>query len=199
MVEIPNGAVATYKGVWSISTGIGVVLNSGLPAAADIVSMVGAELKFDGLTITSSNIDGESSYNWGVSNSFSPTLQILNQSGQELDDSDLVAQIADAVNGLSEGYQGQHVSGGVTQVVAPDTGSNAGRGTVITTPTGVAAATMTPAKSTVHQCGDPTWGFFDDPAQYIQCLTSKGLTTVGLLAIGLLAGVVLIVAAKNRP
>lgn len=184
-VEIPNSSVAVYSGQWDFGFHFS--------GADDFIAAVQQELSYDGLTIAKNLGSGSFFGNLGFAlggSTFSVNLQILNQSGQELDDTDLVSQVNDAVVTVG----GTVVSGGVTQVIGPPSGTNSG--TTTTTATGVAASTVSPgATPTVHQCGDPSWGFFDDPAQYISCLTTKGLTTAGLLAIGAVVGLVLLFVA----
>lgn len=187
-VEIPNGSVAICNveltGYFSQFT-----------SADKVLAQLAQELVFDGLTITQSHVN-ISGIIFGLTGGFSAVVQILNQSGQELDDSDLAAQWADAVAQTG----GVSVSFGVTDVVGD--GGNTGTGSQGTTsqmtPTGAAAQTGA-SNPAVHQCGDPSWSGWSDPLQYISCLTSKGLTTIGLLAIGLLIGIVLIVAVERRP
>ena len=186
-VEIPNGAVAVYRAQFQTPWG---------SFTTDFMAVVSRHLADDGLTLI----------NYQVNNSFavmagSPadvSLNILNGSGQELDDSDLDAQFSDAITQSN----GTPIGGGLVSVTAPDSGINTGSGSkTTTTAVGQVLASQQAAAQnapTVHQCGDPTWSFFQDPVQWIKCLTTGGLTTVGLLAIGLLVGVVLIVTAQKR-
>ena len=190
-VEIPNGSVAFLDVDLT-------VLSGGFFATSDsILANIGAELVFDGLTITQKSV-GLSGLTFALTGEFSATLQVLNQSGQELDDSDLAAQFTDAVTAVG-GIQINSLA--VTQVVGAPSGVNSGtgsQGNVTVTAAGAASQVGTSAPSG-HQCGDPSWGFAQDPVQWIKCLTTSGLTTVGLLAIGLLVGVVLIVFVQNKP
>jgi hypothetical protein len=186
-IEVPNSAVAVVEVDLTL-------LSGGFGSTADtVLALIGQELIQDGLTIAQKSV-GFSGLTFPISGEFSATLQILNQSGQELDDTDLQAQFQDACDQVSV----QVNSFGVQQVIGAPSGVNSGtgqQGNVITTGAGAAAATA----AATHQCGDPTWTFFQDPAQWLQCLTQKGLSTVGLLAIGLLVGVVLIVGFQKRP
>jgi len=190
MVEIPNGAVAGYVGQWDIPYG-----NLDLSNTSQIYALVGQELIGDGLTIVSSSTGSfaEQTY-FALGGNMPARMQILNQSGQELDDSDLTSQIADAVRVVG----GTVVSGAVTDVTGPASGTNTG---TVRTPagasTGAGAGGTSTQPSASRVCGDPSWGFFDDPATWLQCLTTKGLTTVGLLAIGLLIGLVLLFATPQ--
>jgi hypothetical protein len=194
-VEIPNGAVATYVGTWGHSTlgSLGGLILGTVNPTADI-GAVGAELLNDGLTITSSDVAGGLGAAFG--GSYTVTLTILNQSGNELDDADLVAQVADAVHMAIGTYP---ASAGVTAVT---TASAGGTGSSQTVPTAAGQAQKSAAAASTPKtfaCGDPSWGFFDAPAQWVQCLAGKGLSTLGLVFIGLLVGVVLIVAVPRRP
>lgn len=192
-VEIPNGSVAF------LDVDI-TVLNAAFFSTPDsVLSAIAGELIFDGLTIANKSV-GLSGLLMPLTGEFSATLQILNQSGQELDDTDLTSQFSTAasdVGGLQVNSQA------VTQVVGAPTGVNSGtgsQGNVTITASGAAKQTAdTSTPSTAHQCGDPTWSGWSDPIQYIKCLTSGALTTFGILAIGLLIGVVLIVVAENKP
>jgi|SRR5579859_664733 len=191
-VAIPNGAVATYKGTWGHSTAgsLGGLLLGTVNPTTD-VGAVGAELTNDGLTIVGSDISGQLSAAFG--GSYDVTLLILNQSGQELDDTDLIAQVNDAVNVVLGTLPA------ASSVVAVTSGNSGGTGSASTVPTvaGVAAASSAAAPK-VHACGDPSWSFFDDPGQWFSCLATKGLSTLGLVFIGLLVGVILIVASEKR-
>jgi hypothetical protein len=183
-VQIPNGSVASYQGQWPHSL-----------TGGDDIAAVGAQLLDDGLTIASSSTSG--SFLGAFGGLYTVNLQIVNQSGQELDDTDLLAQVADAVLQVTGSIP---ASGAVTGVTGAGIGVNSGTGTFgnVSTQTaaGAAIAAANPP-STAHQCGDPTWGFTDDPVQWLKCLTTGGLTTVGLLAIGLVIGIVLIVTAPK--
>lgn len=188
-IEIQNGAVASLEfhilNAWSLGS------------ADATIAKIGQELIGDGLTIVRSDV-GFSGIAFPLTGEFSATVQILNQSGQELDDTDLVSQFTDAVNAIGA----QLSSAGVTQLVGTGTGQNSpgSPGNVITTPTGQAGGDGGAGSgNNPPACGDPNLSFFKNPQQYISCLTSKGLSTIGLLAIGLLIGVVLIVVAERRP
>lgn len=194
MIEIPNAAAAVCafeivpyavgQNIWQSSTAIIAAIND--------------ELAGDGLTIAQNNL-GFSAYSAALTGDLNGTVTILNQSGQELDDTDLQAQFTDACAQVNMTV----VSFAVQQVVGGSTGTNSGTGAagnVVTTGAGNIAA-MDAAKnppSAVHACGDPSWSGFSDPLQYIKCMTQSGLTSVGLLAIGLLVGVVLLVFAQKK-
>lgn len=181
-IEIPNSAVAV----------VGVDLSApsaSFGATADsVLNSIQQELQFDGLTVAKKDV-GFSGISFPFTGEFTATLQILNQSGQELDDTDLTSQFTDACRSV-----GVNVNAfGIQQVITPPSGqnsANSSHGNVIVT----GAGTETASTATQHICGDPSWSFFDDPAQWFQCLTSKGLMSIGLIAIGLLIGVVLIVS-----
>lgn len=188
-VEIPNSAVAVVAVDLTLQSG-------GFGSTADtVLALIGQELIGDGLTIAQKSV-GISGITFPLSGEFSATLQILNQSGQELDDVDLQSQFYDAcaqVGVTVNSFGLQQVISGSPSGVNSGTGQ---QGNVVTTGFGAAASQGTPA---THQCGDPTWSFFDDPAKWLQCLTQKGLSTVGLLAIGLIVGIILIVGIERRP
>lgn len=189
--EIPNGTVASL--ICKVSMGLGGGLSG--QTADGVVAQIGQELIGDGLTIASSDV-GASGIFFPLTGEFSATLQILNQSGQELDDTDLVAQFSDAVQAVG----GSLITAGVAGVTGTPSGQNSASGSHgNVTAVGQATGTGPGEKSSAHACGDPSWSFFDDPAQWLSCLTSKGLSTVGLLAIGLLIGIVLIVGIERRP
>ena len=194
-VEIPNSAVATVQAQINLESGANLCVDPSV-----LLSQLSQELVVDGLTITSYNItDGGGVFAF-FGGPFTATLNIVNQSGQEMDDTDLVADLQAALSDISSQWSSCNITGlfGVTQVTGPPSGTNSG--TTTTTATGVAAAAAAAAagqKPAVHQCGDPSWAWYEDIPQYISCLTNKGLTTVGLLAIGVLVGVVLLVAAPR--
>lgn len=187
---IYNGAVVTYKTVWSFG-----VLAGSTNLASTMVSQVSQELVFDGLAVT--NYDA-GNFNFFFDGNLPVTLQIANQSGQELDETDLNAQVADAVAAAG----GTWVSGSVTDCTGCDgDGTNTGTGQSHPTNSGTEQTSQAPPKpaaSGVHQCGDPTWAWYTDLPQAINCATSKVLGTAGVLFIGLLIGVVLIVAAEEH-
>lgn len=203
-VEIPNGNVAV--------TYVDLTTGPSLSVTPDnVLAAINSELIIDGLTIAKSSV-GLSGLLYALTQEFTATLQIANQSGQELDDTDLVSQFNDACQAVGDQFGGIQVNAAsVQQVVGTPGGVNSGTGTqgnVTVTAAGAAAGAGQKPSAAAYQCGDPTWGFFTDIAgtngpstatQWISCLTQKGLTTVGLLAIGLLIGVVLIVASQNRP
>jgi hypothetical protein len=190
-IEIANGAVAECTAFWSFG-----VLAGSSSLVSTVIAQVGQELTFDGLNLNS--------YDAGALNFFfdgntSVHFYILNQSGQELDDSDLAAQVADAV-AAAGGTQNSFL---VNSVTGPDAGTNTGTGqsrpTTTTTPSDTAQKNTTPTPaSTAHQCGDPSWAWYTDIPQAISCATGKALSTLGLLMIGLIIGVVLIVAAEEK-
>lgn len=188
---IYNGAVVTYKTVWSFG-----VLAGSTNLASTMIAQVSQELVFDGLAIT--NYDA-GNFNFFFDGNLPVTLQIANQSGAELDETDLNVQVADAVAQAG----GTWVSGSVTDCTGCDgDGTNTGTGQSHATNSGIAqqaaAAAAAKPSSTVHQCGDPTWAWYSDLPQAISCMTSKLLGTLGILFIGLIVGVVLIVAAEEH-
>lgn len=194
-MEIPNGAIATYTGTWPpMPTTIGSPLAFLFDSAKDVIQRVSQELVNDGLTLLNYNVTAGDNPVF-VQGPFQVVLSVLNQSGQELDDNDLKAQINDAVV-VATG------SGAISASVTDVTQGNAGGSHQSTTvPTGQPGQTA-PAGSPGgkgHACGDPSWSFFDDPGQYFSCLATKGLSTLGLVFIGLLVGIILIVAVEKKP
>jgi hypothetical protein len=192
MPEIPNGSVATLEATLYGFTAIGF-----FSSANDVVTKINQELLYDGLTIVRTDI-GLSGVSFALTGQFSASLQILNQSGQSLEDSDLINQFADAVT-TSTG--GSVLSAGVTQIVGSPQGQNnatSSQGNVTVTATGAASGVGT-MSGNPPVCGDPNLSFLKYPQQWVSCLTSKGLSTVGLLAIGLLVGIILIVGLERRP
>lgn len=187
-IEIPNGSVAEVKVVWSFG-----VLAGSTNLASTLISQVGSELVYDGLVIN--NYDA-GNLNFFFDGNMPATLNILNQSGQELDESDMMAQVADAVSSAG----GTQVSFAVTKLTGPQGGVNTGTGQTQSTPSGIAiqASTPTPSGSGAHQCGDPSWAWYTDIPQAVNCATNKLLSTIGILFIGLIIGVVLIVAGEKK-
>jgi hypothetical protein len=194
-VQIPNGAVATYVGTWGHGTlgSLGGLVLGTVNPQADIAAVT-QELLNDGLTITSSNISTTDQLSAAFGGSYSVTLTILNQSGQELDDTDLIAQVTDALNMLGLQFSGQ----GVTAVTIASAGGTGSSQTVPTATGQANAAAAAAATPKVYACGDPSWSFFDSPSTWFSCLATKGLSTLGLVFIGLLVGLVLIVSAQRR-
>lgn len=187
-IEIPNSAVAVVN--IDISTPGGNTADSQLAAIAQ-------ELLFDGLTIASKSV-GITGLTYPLTGEFTAQIQILNQSGQELDDTDLTSQFNDACNQL--GFQVNSFA--ILQVIGGSSGVNSGTGTqgnVVTTGAGVAANSGPGTAGNPPACGDPALTLWTYPQQWFSCLTSKGLSTIGLLAIGLLIGVILIVGMQRRP
>jgi hypothetical protein len=187
-LEIPNSAVA------KISVNLSAPNASFGATANSIIADLQSELVFDGLTIAQSDI-GLSGISFPLTGNFTAELQILNQSGQELDDTDLLEQFTAACSDLGL----QLNSFAVLQIIGAG-GNNSGTGTQgnVTT-TGAGTAQGVGNAGGIPACGDPNLSFWKYPQQWVQCLTQKGLSTVGLLAIGLLVGVILIVAVERRP
>jgi hypothetical protein len=188
-LEIPNSAVA----VCSYQITAAYVGANGFKDATAIIAAINDELQGDGLSIAQNDMGGSEFFSL-FSGNISGTMQILNQSGQELDDTDLQSQFTDACGQESMSV----VTFGVLKVITGSgVGTNSGtgaQGNVSTTGAGVIADQQAAASGApkIHVCGDPTWGFFQDPAQWLKCLTTGGLQTVGLLTIGLVLGVILI-------
>lgn len=183
-MQIPNGTIVTYTGTWS--------LGLHLISADQFLSDVGGHLIDDGLTILNSQINGAFLASLEIG-PLTVVLTVLNQQGQELDDTDFMASMTDAV----------HMSGGtiVSQSITGLTGaSSGGSSSAQTIPTGQPGQVAGgPGTAKTFACGDPSWSFFDSPGTWFQCLASKGLSTLGLVFIGLMVGIVLIVTAQKRP
>jgi hypothetical protein len=168
-------------------------------ATADsILATLQQDLVADGFTIAQKTV-GASGILFPLTGEFSATLQILNQSGQDCDDTDLQASFANAC--AEEGVQLN--SFGALQVVGGGTGTNSGSGAagnvLSTSGAGNAQASSSGTGTGIPQCGDPALTLWSYPTQYISCITNKGLTSIGLLGIGLLIGVVIIIFMQNRP
>lgn len=193
MIEIPNSASA----ICGFAMQPAAVGQNIFTSAQAILAAINDELQGDGLTIANSDI-GLTAYSSALSGVISGTVQILNMSGQELDDSDLQAQFTDAA--AQENMQVYTFA--VQQVIGASTGTNSGTGAagnvLVTTGAGNAPGGAANKPAAPHQCGDNSWGFLDDPIQWLTCLTQKGLMTTGLLAIGLLIGVVLIIGYQEK-
>jgi hypothetical protein len=179
VIEIPDGTVAVLE---ASLADLGLKFFGS--TANDVIAKINQELIYDGLTIIRSNVNF-SGLAFAITGQFSATFQILNQSGQDLEDSDLINQFRDAVTVIG----GIVVNAGVDQVISKDAS--------LITASGAAAAIDT--SNNPPACGDPNLSFFKNPQQWVSCLTSKGLSTIGLLAIGLLVGIILIVGLERRP
>lgn len=187
-MDVPNSAVLVVS-VSITPMAVGATLTGG---ADTIIAQIQNDLVADGFTIAQHDT-GLSGWTYLITGNFTATLQILNQSGQDADDTDIQASFQTACdeNNLSLTQWGPQ------QVIGGTSGTNSGTGAtgnvLSTSGAGNAAAIAAAQKPTVHQCGDPSWSAWQDPVQYIKCMTQSGLTSVGLLAIGLLVGIILIV------
>lgn len=192
-LEIPNAAAA----ICGFEIQPAYVGANAFTSASAVLSGINDELQGDGLIISDKSI-GLSEIFSAFTGHISGTVQILNQSGQELDDTDLASQWADACAQENMSV----ISFGVQQIVGASTGVNTGTGgqsnNVLTTGAGNAPGGVANQPSGVPACGDPNLSFWKYPEQWITCLTQKGLATVGLLAIGLVIGIILLVLAQEK-
>lgn len=171
---VPDGAIVTYNGQWPPGTYAGF---------ADYTGNVFADLTGAGLAIRSQS-GGFGILNSALGSGFSITLQIQVQNGLGFGDvNDLISII--------RGYVYQEAGAFPISDSIPFVQSNGAA-----TPTGQPGKTGTNA--TAHVCGDPSWGFLDDPTQWFSCLTSKGLSSLGLVFIGLAVGIILLVTAQTK-
>jgi hypothetical protein len=191
-MDVPNSAVLIA------AVDLTVSVNSSLTGATadSVLAALQSDLVADGFTIAQKSV-GLSGVTFPLTGEFSATLQIMNQSGQDAEDTDVQASFQTACddNGV------QLNSFGALQVVGGSTGTNSGTGAAgnVLSTSGAGNAQGGQSTSGTPQCGDPALTFWKYPQQFIQCITNKGLTTVGLLAIGLLVGIVLIVFMERRP
>ena len=51
---------------------------------------------------------------------------------------------------------------------------------------------------TVHVCGDPSWGFLNDPGQWFTCAFQNTTNTFALVMVGVILAVILIIAGKQK-
>jgi len=56
----------------------------------------------------------------------------------------------------------------------------------------------TAGKPTVHVCGDPSWGFLDDPGQWLTCAFQNTTNTFAFVMVGVILAVILIIAGKHK-
>lgn len=175
---IPDGSIVTYVGKWPLGTYAGF---------ADYTGAVLSDIAGAGLTVRGKT-GGFNFLNSALGTPFDIqlTLQVTNGVGFNTPD-DIISVIRHFVYNEEGNYP---IADSIPYIQDPG-GQQQVTGQPITT--GTAA---TPA---AHACGDPSWGFFDDPGQYISCLSTKGLSTLGLVFIGLLIGVAFIVYAENKP
>lgn len=183
---IPDGSTVNYSGQWQ---GFGSQTFRNLSLSSTI-NQVAAFLTAAGFTVlNSSNDAGFAAI--GLNTPYTVKLTLRMDNGTDVDSDNLLFVINDAVHNVTGNDQSQAYIADVTP------------------PNGATVRTLTPAqqqslagsgaaKSGAHACGDPSWGFFDDPGQWISCLTSKGLSSLGLVFIGLAVGVVLLVTAQTK-
>lgn len=174
---VPDGALLTYTGTWPPGTYAGF---------ADYTGNVFADLANAGLPIKGVS-GGFSAINSVLGNTFTIQLTLQVQNGLGFGDVNDVISIV-------RGFVYQEAGAFPLADSVP----------YVQTPGGAQTATGQPGqttpKNTAHACGDPSWGFLDDPGQWVSCLTTKGLSSLGLVFIGLaLALVLLFTARKENP
>lgn len=178
-MSIDQGSIVTYQGTWPIGTWFGFV---------DYTSDVLNSLNAAGLAVQGKT-GGFNVTNAALGNPFQIglTLQVQNGVGFE-SVNDILAVISSAVQ-QAEGNP--PIAQSIPYVTQPGGSAQ---------PTGQATSAASQGNSNAggHQCGDPTWSFFDDPTQYLSCLSQKGLSTLGLVFIGLLIGVAFIIFADHE-
>ena len=193
-MDVPNSAV--------LIASVDLTLNSqGLSSSPNsVLAAIQSDINVDGFTIAQRSL-GLSAFAFAINGGeFSATLQILNQSGQLADDTDILASFTDACN-----EEGVTINSFAPLQVIGSSGANSGTGAAgnVLSTSGAGnvpgSATTPAAPQGVPQCGDPALTVWKYPTEWLSCMTTKGLTTAGLLAIGLLLGVVLIVMAQRRP
>lgn len=179
-MSIDQGSIVTYQGTWPIGTYFGFV---------DYTPDVLNDLNAAGLAVQGKT-GGFNVTNAALGNPFQIglTLQVQNGTGFNSTD-DILAIISNAV---AKEQGNPPIAQSIPYVTAPG-------GTAQATGQATAAASQgNTAGGAGHQCGDPTWGFFDDPTQWLTCLSQKGLSTLGLVFVGLLIGVAFIVFADHE-
>lgn len=175
-LQVPPGAQLTYSGTWPHTEYVG------FGTVDQLVGDVGSAIQPFGLVIRSYSSSGGLAPLLGTS--FNVTLQIQNQNQIAFGDVEDVRKIVnDAVTNL--------VGAPTASSVPYCTGCGSADGS-----TGQAPPATQPGAT--HVCGDPSWGFFDDPAQYLTCASQKGFMSLGLIFVGLIAGVILLVTAKHE-
>ena len=178
---IQNGAIVTYTAEWPYGTYAGFV---------DYAPTVYNDLNAAGLTVQGVQ-GGFSLLNSLLGSPFKITLTLQVSNGLGFgNENDLMSIISHYVQQESGNAP---LSQSVPYVKNPSDTSTQATGQAATPGT---VSTGTPGAT--HVCGDPSWGFFDDPGQYISCLTSKGLSSLGLIAIGLMVGVAFILFSEHE-
>lgn len=172
----PDGAIVTYVGTWPPGNAFGF---------SDYTGKVISDLTANGLLVKSFSSNAQTATLLGTNIQINLQLQVNTGVGGFGDINDLISVI-------------QHY-------VIQETGSNTISDSVpmVQGVTGATAVTGQPGNPggtgpASHQCGDPSWGFTDDPAQWFTCLSQKGLSTLGLVFIGLALGIVLLVTAQTK-
>lgn len=176
---IDQGSIVTYQGTWPIGTFFGFV-----DYTQDVLNALNAA----GLAVQGKT-GGFNVTNAALGNPFQIglTLQVQNGVGFNSTD-DILSIISHCVFQAQGNYP---IAQSIPYVTPPG-------GTAQATGQATSAASSGSSGSGGHQCGDPTWSFFDDPTQWLTCLSQKGLSTLGLVFIGLLIGVAFIVFADHE-
>jgi hypothetical protein len=179
---IPDGSIVTYVGKWPVG-------NSAL--LGDYTGKVKSALSGDGI-VTRGQSGG---FGFGVQIFGTPfdiqlSLQVENGLGFDSPD-DIISLIRHEVYQACADFP---ISDSIPYVKTPNDETQQATGQ----PTGSDLGATLKGPGAQHVCGDPSWSFFDDPGQYLQCLTTKGLSTLGILFIGLLIGIAFIVFAESK-
>lgn len=177
---IQNGAIVTYTAKWPYGT---------LAGFSDYSPAVYSDLASAGLAVQGIQ-GGFSLLNSLLGSPFTITLTLQVQNGLGF------ASEADLMS-IVEHYVQQESGNDVLSQSVPYI-KNPGDATTQATGQANSATPNANAPGTQHVCGDPNWGFFDDPGQYLSCLSQKGLSSLGLVMIGLLVGVAFIVFSEHE-
>lgn len=171
---IPDGAILNYSGTWPPGNLFGF---------SDYTGKVYADLTNAGIAVRGASSDSGTAQLLGTKIHLSLQLQVQNGIGFDSPD-DVISIIRH--------YVYQEAGAFPDSDSIPTVQASVGSAPQATGQPG------TSVSKTVHACGDPSWGFFDDPAQFITCLTQKGLSTLGLVLIGLMIGIAFILFAEHE-
>jgi hypothetical protein len=172
---IPDGAILNYSGKWPPGNFFGF---------SDYTGKVFADLTAAGLAVRSQTTDATTATLLGTAINVNLQLQVQNGIGFDSPD-DVISIVRHFVY--------QEAGAFPTADTIPTVQASPGQA-----PQSTGQPAPGGAKPTVHACGDPSWGFFDDPGQFITCLTQKGLSTLGLVLIGLMIGIAFILFAEHE-
>lgn len=172
---IPDGAVLNYAGTWPAGNLFGF---------SDYTGKVYGDLATAGLAVRTSTSNAQTATLLGTTIKVQLQLQVQNGLGFDNPD-DVISIINHAVYQATGSFP---LSGTIPTVQsAPDS-----------KPVSTGQPGVPVANTGEHQCGDPSWGITDDFPKWVECLTTKGLTTLGLVAIGLAIGIAFILFAEHE-